>query len=106
MTGAATTGPKRSQSLPDVPTVAETGLPGYELTSFIGVMGPKGLPQPIGAKLSAAMAKIAASREFRDFCATQGIEVDFADSDTFTKEAPAELERWRKVIAISGAKAE
>jgi tripartite-type tricarboxylate transporter receptor subunit TctC len=102
----AVTGPKRSQSLPDVPTVAETGMPGYEMTTWMGVFAPRATPPDVTAKLSRALVRIGNSPEFREFCAQQGVEVDVADEAVFTAEGPAELERWKRVIDLAGVKAE
>ena len=99
-------GPKRSQSLPDVPAIAEAGLPGYELTTLVGALAPKATPVAVVRKLSGALIKLSGTPEYKAFAALQGMEADLADTDKFSAEAPLELEHWRKVIALSGAKAD
>jgi tripartite-type tricarboxylate transporter receptor subunit TctC len=99
-------GPRRSQSLPDVPAIAEAGLPGYELTTLVGALAPRATPPAVIRKLSNALMKLAGTPEYRAFATLQGMEADLADTDKFSAEAPLELEHWRKVIALSGAKAD
>ena len=100
------TGPKRSQSLPDVPAIAEGGLAGYELTTMVGMLAPRVTPPAIVRKLSNALIKLSSTPEYKAFAAAQGMEPDFADTDKFSAEAAPDLEHWRKVIALSGAKAD
>ena len=102
----AVSGTKRSYSLPEVPTLAEAAVPGYELTTLVGVLAPKATPPAVVRKLSNALMKLAQTPEYSTFAAVQGLEVDLADTDRFSAEAPRELEHWRKVIALSGAKAD
>ena len=98
------TGPKRSQSLPEVPAIAEAGLPGYELTTMVGMLAPRATPPAAVKKLSNAQVKLARTAEYKAFAAAQGMEPDLADSDRVSADAPLALEHWRKVIALSGAK--
>ena len=102
----AVSGPQRSQGLPEVPSMAEAGVPGYQLTTFIGMFAPKGTPDAIVKKLSGALAKLSRSPEFKTFSTVQGVEVEIAETEKFTAEGPGELEYWRKVIGLSGAKAD
>src|SRR5262245_1046293 len=64
--GLATTGPKRAPALPDLPTMAEAGVPGYEATTWTGIVGPAGLPKPIVARLNAELNKMVASASYRE----------------------------------------
>jgi tripartite-type tricarboxylate transporter receptor subunit TctC len=100
----AVTSAKRSANLPDVPTMAESGLPGYENSSPIWVFAPRGTPQPIVQKLSAALTRIAQTPEFKDYTLTQGIEVDVQDAAAAKAEGPAESEKWRKVVELTAPK--
>lgn len=102
----AVTTPQRSQSLPDVPTVAELGHPGYEAASPIWIFAPRGTPQAIVNKLSEAVVRQAQSQGFRDLCLNQGLEVDIQNAATAKAVGPAELEKWRKLMSVAGAKAE
>ena len=100
------TGPQRSQMLPDVPAIAEAGLPGYALTTMVGMLAPRAVPPAIINKLSNALLKLGATAEYKVFAANQGMEADLAGTDKFSAEAPLDLEHWRKVIALSGAQAD
>lgn len=97
----AVTAAKRSANLPNVPTVAETGLAGYENSSPIWVLAPRGTPQAIVNKLSADLTKIAATPEFRDYCLTQGIEVDIQDTVAYRASAAGELQKWKALVELT-----
>ena len=73
---SATTGDKRSTVLPDVPTVSEAGVPGYEATIWLGIMAPKGTPPEIVDRLNAEIAKIIAKPAIREAWAKQGAVPD------------------------------
>ena len=102
----AVTTAQRSQSLPDVPTVAELGYPGYEAASPVWIFAPRGTPQPIVDKLSAAVTQQARTPAFKELCLTQGLEVDVQDAATAKAAGPSELEKWRQLMKAAGAKAE
>ncbi|MFT4193172.1 Bug family tripartite tricarboxylate transporter substrate binding protein [Ottowia sp.] len=102
----AVTTAQRSQSLPDVPTVAETGYPGYEAASPIWIFAPRGTPQPVVNKLSGAVTKAARSPAFKELCMNQGLEVDVQDAATAKAAGPGELEKWRRLMSVAGAKVE
>lgn len=102
----AVTTAARSQSLPDVPTVAELGYPGYEAASPIWIFAPRGTPQPIVDKLSVAVTHQAQSPAFKELCLHQGLEVDVQNAATAKAAGPVELEKWRKLMRVAGAKAE
>lgn len=102
----AVTTAQRSQSLPDVPTVAELGYPGYEAASPVWIFAPRGTPQPIVNKLSDAITQAAKAPAFKELCLNQGLEVDIQDAATAKAAGPGELEKWRKLMSVAGAKAE
>jgi tripartite-type tricarboxylate transporter receptor subunit TctC len=102
----AVTTAQRSQSLPEVPTVAELGFPGYEAASPIWIFAPRGTPQPIVDKLSAAVTAQAQTPAFKELCIAQGLEVDVQDAAAAKAAGPGELEKWRKLMKATGAKAE
>jgi tripartite-type tricarboxylate transporter receptor subunit TctC len=102
----AVTTAQRSQSLPDVPTVAELGHPGYEAASPIWIFAPRGTPQPIIDKLSEAVVRQAQSQAFADLCASLGLEVDVQTAAVAKAAGPAELDKWRRLMKATGAKAE
>ena len=102
----AVTTAQRSQSLPDVPTVAELGYPGYEAASPIWIFAPRGTPVAIVNKLSDAVVRQAQSQGFKDLCLNQGLEVDIQTASVAKAAGPGELEKWRKLVGVAGVKAE
>lgn len=99
----AVTTDKRSASLPDVPTVAEAGVPGYENSSPIWMFAPRGTPQAIVNKLSTALTRIAATPEFRAYAFGQGIEVDIQTAAVAKADAAAQSAKWRKLVELTAA---
>lgn len=97
----AVTADKRSANLPNVPTVAEQGLKGYENSSPIWVLAPRGTPQDIVNRLSTQLTRIAATPEFKEYTFNQGIEVDIQDAATFKAQAPAELLKWKQLVELA-----
>jgi len=102
----ATTGARRPASMPAVPTIAESGLPGYEIASRLGLMAPRGTPDEVVRKLGEAVERIARSAEFADFCQAQGLDVDYANAAAYAGAAAQELAYWASVVGRSGAKAD
>jgi tripartite-type tricarboxylate transporter receptor subunit TctC len=100
----ATTGEKRSAVLPDVPTVSEAGVPGYEATIWLGIMAPKGTPQEIVDRLNAEIARIIAKPSIREAWAKQGavaMTMTPAQFDAFLRR---DTDKWAKVIQQAGIK--
>jgi tripartite-type tricarboxylate transporter receptor subunit TctC len=100
----ATSGDKRSSVLPNVPTVSEAGVPGYEATIWLGLMAPKGTPQPIIDRLNAEIAKIIAKPAIRQAWAKQGavpMTMSPQDFDAFLRR---DIDKWAKVIQQAGIK--
>ncbi|MBV7482620.1 tripartite tricarboxylate transporter substrate binding protein [Bordetella sp. BOR01] len=102
----AVTGPRRSVSLPDLPTVAELGFPGYEFFSFNAVFAPAAAPDEAVQKLSDGLSAIARSPEYAQLARQQGFETDFADMREWGAALPAERKKWLEMIRISGARLE
>jgi tripartite-type tricarboxylate transporter receptor subunit TctC len=99
-----TTGKTRSKLLPDVPTIAEAGVPGYEATIWLGLMAPAGTPKAIVDKLNAEVNKVLAKAEVREAWAKQGAEpliMTPAEFDTYLR---GDIEKWAKVIQSAGIK--
>ena len=102
----ATTGKQRSATLPDVPTVSEAGVPGYEATIWLGLMAPKGTPPAVINKLNAELAKITSNPEVRRAWAAQGTTAMTMGVDEFTRYTSDDITKWARIVKISGAKAE
>jgi tripartite-type tricarboxylate transporter receptor subunit TctC len=92
------TSAKRSPQLPDVPTVAEAGLPGFENTGWFGFMAPAGTPKPIIDKIHADTVKVLADQEVKDRLTQLGMAPVGNSPADFTKEIAVEYERWGKVV--------
>jgi tripartite-type tricarboxylate transporter receptor subunit TctC len=101
----ATSGKQRSPVSPDVPTVAEAGVPGYESTIWIGVVAPKGTPQPILELLNREIGKVMDKAVIKEAWAKQGAFPMHMSTAEFDKYLRADIEKWAKVVALSGAKA-
>jgi len=102
----AVTGPRRSQSLPELPTVAEAGVPGYEFFSFNAVFVPAGTPDNVVRKFSDALGAAIRTPQFAEMAKVQGFESDFADAQAWSAAVPAQRKKWQDLIRISGAKNE
>jgi tripartite-type tricarboxylate transporter receptor subunit TctC len=100
-----TTGTKRSELTPDVPTVAEAGVASYEATIWLGVMAPAGTPQPVVDKLNAEIAKVINRADVKEAWAKQGAVPLVMSPAEFDKYLRADIEKWAKVVAASGIKA-
>ena len=101
-----TTGKVRSAVLPEVPTVAEAGVPGYEATIWLGLMAPTGTPRPAINKLNAEVNKIVARADVRADWAKQGVTPMNMGVDDFTQYLREDIEKWARVVKLSGAKAD
>jgi tripartite-type tricarboxylate transporter receptor subunit TctC len=99
-----TTGAKRSSVTPDVPTVAEAGVPGYEATIWLGMMAPAGTPRPILEKLNAELNKIINSPEVKETWGKQGAQPMGMSVDAFDKFLREDIAKWARVVKLSGAK--
>jgi tripartite-type tricarboxylate transporter receptor subunit TctC len=98
------TGKKRSSILPDVPTVDEAGVPGYEATIWLGIMAPKGTPQPIVDRLNAEINKVLNRPDVKEAWAKQGVETLVMTPAEFDKYLRADIDKWAKVIKDAGIK--
>ena len=99
----AVTTAKRSAELPNVPTIAEAGVPGYEATSWFGMFAPAGTPAPVLAKLNAAIVKVLAQPDVKKKINEQGAEVYSETPEQFAAFIQAESVKWGKVVKESGA---
>lgn len=102
----AITSLRRSPLLPDVPTVAESGFPGFEAIAWYGLFAPAGIPPAVLAKLDTSIAQITAMPDVAEKLAAQGVEIAFIGSSTFAEFLRVDSAKWSRVVKDSGAKAE
>lgn len=106
MQALATTGAKRNVALPDLPTVAETGLPGYEAVLWMAIETPATVPQPIVTALNRALTEVLAQPEVKTALQGQGSDTEPSTPDALRARIASDIERWRSVIAKAGLKPE
>jgi tripartite-type tricarboxylate transporter receptor subunit TctC len=99
-----TTGKMRSSVLPNVPTMAEAGVPGYDAVIWLGVMAPKNTPPDIVRKLNAEIVKIVSKPELREEWARQGANPMTMAPDEFGRYLNEDIAKWERIVKISGAK--
>ena len=102
----AITSAKRSPLLPDVPTVAESGFPGFDVQSWFGLAAPAGTPRPVIDRLNAELNKVLAAPELRQRFQDLAASPEPGTPEQMRSFAAAETQRWREVVKTSGAKAE
>jgi tripartite-type tricarboxylate transporter receptor subunit TctC len=102
----AVTTAKRIPALPDVPTIAESGVPGYDVVLWHGLIGPKGLPQPIVERINADVTKALKLKETADQLQNDGVSPAGGSPAQFGAQIEKEIKIWRKVAADAGVKAE
>ena len=100
------TGPRRIPLAPDIPTVAEAGVPGYEITAWGGYMAPAGTPGPVVSRLNAEINKAIASPAIRDKWLALGIEPVGGTPERFAAHVKKETAKWADVIKRAGIKGE
>ena len=102
----ATTGKVRSLVLPNVPTMSEAGVPGYEAVIWLGVMAPKGTPPEIVRRLNAEITAIVGRPEVRDDWARQGAVAMKMNPEEFGRYIVDDIAKWERIVKLSGAKAD
>jgi tripartite-type tricarboxylate transporter receptor subunit TctC len=102
----AVTSAQRVPVLPDIPTVAESGYPGFETTTWYGILVPKGTPQPIVARLSTEIVKVLESADVRERMAANGGATIKPGPAAFDAQLKSELTKWSRVIREAGVKIE
>lgn len=95
--------PKRSAAVPDLPTIAESGLPGYSATAWYGVLAPAGTPREIIMKINAEIVKGLRTDEMKKRIASDGGEVIGSTPEEFTAVMKTDIAKWAKVVQASGA---
>ncbi len=102
----ATTGRQRSAVLPEVPTLSEAGVPGYEATIWLGLMAPAGTPKAVVERLNAMVSRIASQSEVQQIWARQGATALLMNPEAFEKYAREDIVKWAGVIKSAGIKAD
>jgi len=104
--GLAVTAGQRSAVLPDLPTIAESGVPGYEMLNWLGLFAPAGLPRPLVERLSADALRVVRSTEVRERLNGAGAEPSPLPAEAFAAFVKNEVEKWAKVVAATGMTAD
>lgn len=102
----AVSGTRRAPALPDLPTIAEAGVPGYEYTTWYGMLVPAATPKTIIAKLNQGTVKVLGNADLRDKLAQQGVEAESSAPEQFGARVKLEVARWGKIIKAAGIRAE
>ena len=102
----ATTGKQRSEVLPDVPTMSEAGVSGYEATIWLGLMAPKGTAKAVVDRLNVAVSKIVGTPEIKQLWSKQGAVPMVMTPEAFEKYARDDIEKWARVIKTANIKAD
>jgi tripartite-type tricarboxylate transporter receptor subunit TctC len=97
---------RRSPAAPELPTIAETALPGYSVTTWHGLLAPAGTPREIVQRLNVESIKALQSADVRERFASQGVDPISGTPEQFAALMKSELEKWRRVVAASGTKVE
>jgi tripartite-type tricarboxylate transporter receptor subunit TctC len=104
--GLGVSSARRSGSLPDVPTFVESGLEGFVVDSWVGILAPAKTPPPVVARLQKEIAAVLAEPETRERYATLGIEPVANAPEQFAEQIRADLARWEKVVRQAGIRIE
>jgi tripartite-type tricarboxylate transporter receptor subunit TctC len=98
--------PRRSPTLPDLPTVAESGLPGFDIGAWNGILAPAGLPAPIMSKLNAAIVKMTHDPVAKEHASGQGAELTSMSPQEFTAYIKTQIARFAEVVKATGMRAD
>jgi tripartite-type tricarboxylate transporter receptor subunit TctC len=97
-------GKKRSSILPEIPTIAEAGVPGYDANTWWGIMAPVGTPQAVVDRIAKEIEAITASEETKRTFISQGAEVDYSGPAEFGRFVSAETAKWEAVVKKTGVR--
>jgi tripartite-type tricarboxylate transporter receptor subunit TctC len=100
----ATSGNARSTVMPDVPTLAEAGVPGYEAVIWLGLMAPKATPAAVVTRLNAEVTKILARPDVRSEWMKQGAVAMTMAPDAFGRYIDDDIVKWERIVKLSGAR--
>jgi tripartite-type tricarboxylate transporter receptor subunit TctC len=106
MRALATTGAKRTAVLPELPTVAETGLPGYEAVLWIALVMPAAVPQAVVARLNRELTAVLDQPEAKAALTAQGMDTEPGSPDALRARIASDIEKWRSVVARAGIQVE
>lgn len=98
------TSAKRSPAAPDIPTIAEAGLPGFEATSWFALLGPAGMPREVQLRINQEVARVLALPDVKEKLATLGLDPNPGTPEALTAVMQSETAKWAKVVKESGAK--
>jgi tripartite-type tricarboxylate transporter receptor subunit TctC len=101
MRALAVSGENRWDTLPGVPTIAEAGVPNYELSSWQDIVAPAGTPEPILGLLAERIKQAIQSPAFGKLADSQGLVADFVGHERLKQDVPAEAEHWKKIAAMA-----
>lgn len=95
-------GLQRARTMPDVPTIAEAALPGFELTSWGGLLAPRATPDAVVERLNAAIVKVGQRPEFQDKLLAMGVDPDILPTAAFARQIDAEVPKWKRLTEMTG----
>lgn len=104
LVGLASTGMYRTSAAAELPTVAESGLPGYETSVWFGIMAPKGTPKDVVDRLSRELLKLNSDEKFKQQLTTQGIDAKSGTAEQFADYMQTEITKWSQVVKSAGVK--
>ncbi|NGM86446.1 tripartite tricarboxylate transporter substrate binding protein [Parapusillimonas sp. SGNA-6] len=98
----AVSGAQRWEQFPDIPTIAEAGVPGYEMSSWLDFVAPKGTPETVLQLLSREFTEIAQTEAFKTFCMNQIISPDVVGYKEVAAQMPSEAAKWKELVKLAG----
>jgi tripartite-type tricarboxylate transporter receptor subunit TctC len=104
--GLAVTSAQRMASAADIPTIAESGLPGYDMATWFGLLAPAATPREIITRLQSEAARTLNAPEVKERMLAQGLSVVADTPDAFAALVQQEIPRWKKVVEAAGLKPE
>lgn len=105
ITGLGVTSKERSPLAPELPTVSEAGLPGFEYSTWYGMLVPAGTPKPIASKINTDVVRLLGNGTSRERLTDQGLSIHTTTADDFGKFLNSEVAKWKQVTASAGIKA-
>ena len=100
----AVTTPQRIAAEPDLPTIAEAGVPGYEVTNWHGLIGPKSIPRAVVDRLNGEMNKILKAKEMEERLQGDGVSPSGGTPEQLAEQIRKEIDQWRQVVTRAGVK--